>query len=486
MPTKNDIDFDFLDTSEINLDTSKKEKPTKPTLEEIKEHTVEVKDEEKMIPKTEEHNETAEEYIRKQVLIANIKNGSFAKLTKEKEEFINEPKPTPIVEEVQEQIKEVEQVKEKQEQIKQVEEKVEEIVETNHSDEKELDSLDDLLEIDEEQIINNQVEEKEEIIEEPQPSMDEEIPQNKEEQKDEVKEVIFNSNSKKEMEKSNGKVFGIDFWKMFSKKPKEEVKPVVSAEQTVAPQVEKPLIQVQPKVEKKSSSSSTLITGVVAFVLGAGAVYGAATFLPDVAAMIAQPAIDKAVEESKVSYESQITSLKAELEEAGDTEILQADLDKVKAESESFKQDILNEQEKVEKYKKYLIVLNNTTRENMESLFTEIEKGSVNDETKVVTPSVNATNAELKENLVGAINTDATTVTTKTDTTTVAEPIKATEPKKEVKVPNLSNLKKALHKEETTTTTTVAETKKVEAVAIPGRAEQIGEISAGEITTNNQ
>jgi hypothetical protein len=192
--------------------------------------------------------------------------------------------------------------------------------------------------------------------------------------------------------------------------------------------------------------------------------------VPEIASVLAQPAIEKAVEENTKNYENQISELKAENEKIEEGEKAKEELEKLKTDAESYKQDILNEKEKVEKYQKYLIILNNSTKENMESLFNEIENNVSGMDIKVIKPA-----EDKKETSNDAMNADATNVTLKKDNTDetkeitnkeVKEEIKneiKEEVKKEIKAPNLSNLKKTLNKEKTT----IAETKKVAPVAIP-------------------
>ena len=540
----NDIDFDFFDISDIDI-TPKSNHKNEEIYKQAKEKVAIEKEEKKEEIKEnapQADNDAGRKYVEKRILIERFKNGSFVQDLKKEEEKQTEEVINKSWENDNNQFIEI------FDEIK-VDDFIDKSWENNNQFIENLDELkiDDLIEnktIEDTLIVeeimpdNNSIEdintntnptnetdiqkisENDSIgdintninstIEDINTNSTNEtniqdnwelIKQEQVETKIEHKEEnILNVNSKQEMDNKNLKVFGIDLWKIFnkvfSKKSKEEVaiaNTVVNSVSTeeVNKNVKETVVKetAVQEIMKNNKWCKPLIIWVVAFVLGAGVVYGAVSFVPEIASVLAQPAIEKAVEENTKNYENQISELKAENEKIEEGEKAKEELEKLKTDAESYKQDILNEKEKVEKYQKYLIILNNSTKENMESLFNEIENNVSGMDIKVIKPA-----EDKKETSNDAMNADATNVTLKKDNTDetkeitnkeVKEEIKneiKEEVKKEIKAPNLSNLKKTLNKEKTT----IAETKKVAPVAIPWRAEQVGEINAGEITTNNQ
>lgn len=509
----NDIDFDFLDISDIDItpkSNHKNEEIYKQAKEKVAIEKEEKKEEEIKENAPQADNDAWRKYVEKRILIERFKNGSFVQDLKKEEEKQTEEVIDKSWENNNQIIEDLDKIK--------VDDFIDKSSENNNQFIENLDELkiDDLIEnktiedtliVEETMPNNNSIED---INTNTNPTNETDIQDNwelikQEQEQVEIKienkeENILNVNSKQEMDNKNLKVFGIDLWKIFnkvfSKKSKEEVSipnTVVNSVSTeeINKNVKETVVKETPvqEIMKNNKWCKPLIIWVVAFVLGAGVVYGAVSFVPEIASVLAQPAIEKAVEENTKNYENQISELKAENEKIEEGEKAKEELEKLKTDAESYKQDILNEKEKVEKYQKYLIILNNSTKENMESLFNEIENNVSGMDIKVIKPS-----EDKKETSNDAMNADATNVSlkkediaeTKENTNKeVKEEIKnetKEEVKKEIKAPNLSNLKKTLNKEKTT----IAETKKVAPVAIPWRAEQVGEINAGEITTNNQ
>lgn len=539
----NDIDFDFLDISDIDItpkSNHKNEEIYKQVKEKVAIEKEEIKENNIQENAPQADNDAWRKYVEKRILIERFKNGSFVQDLKKEEEKQTEEVIDKSWENNNQFIENLNEIKvddfidkswENNQFIENLDElKIDDLIEnktiedtliaeetmpdnnsiedintntnpTNETDIKKIPENDLIGDININPTIEDintnstnetNIQDNWELIKEEQEQVETKI--------EHKEENILNVNSKQEMDNKNLKVFGIDLWKIFnkvfSKKPKEEVSipnTVVNSVSTeeVNKNVKETLVKevAVQEIMKNNKWGKPLIVWVVAFILGVGVVYGAVSFVPEIASVLAQPAIEKAVEENTKNYENQISELKAENEKVEEGEKAKEEVEKLKTDVESYKQDILNEKEKVEKYQKYLIILNNSTKENMESLFNEIENNPSGMDIKVIKPA-----EDKKETSNDAMNADATNVSLKKDNTSetkentnkeVKEEIKnetKEEVKKEIKAPNLSNLKKTLNKEKTT----IAETKKVAPVAIPWRAEQVGEINAGEITTNNQ